>query len=218
MTNSKFMRLCAMPLIPLGLANLYVGIWGEMWHDPDFAPYLGYLQWYVLRPALLLTGLVAILIAAWYVMPAAWRWLIEDEFARAKEEEALDAMYGHFYEEDAKVEGVRYVRARPRNRLFRVISGLWFMRGCFVGRHPADALWYSDGGEDGPRGTSCGICGKCISIDDVTTKLKPTPDLPTQRDVYFNAMFGTAAPPERLTEEPQPDPFRPWPPRCDKEG
>lgn len=188
----------------VGPINFYLGVWGEMYTNPEFYDYLGYLQLYVLRP-LLIVSIFCLPLGLWLLAPPVWRWMLGNLWEALEHEEWMDGMYYDDLCEETKKYGAP--RATLWNRPRRMLSLIWYARWCFLGRHPEDELWYSDGGEDGPRGTTCGRCDRKISLDDVT----PQPDRGPRRGdfvVWDN---------EPLTHVSG-DPFRPWPPRCDKEG
>lgn len=190
-----------------GPINFYLGVWGEMYTNPEFADYLGYLQLYVLRP-LLIISIFAVPYGIWLLMPAVWRWMLGNLYECALEDEYMDRDHWHQLADEERV----LPKATCWNRPWRMLQMVWYARRCFIGRHPEDALWYSDGGEDGPRGTTCADCGRTVSLDDVTRLTTSEPDIPLPDR-------GPRAGDTVLWDIPvQPDPFRPFPDRCDKEG
>jgi hypothetical protein len=161
MRNKTIFRLCGAGLLALGLPTLFTAQWGVLW-QPGTAEYLGWGQLYILRPGMYLTGAVATAFGLWML----WlRWTIAGRVLRGwvedvRHDRALDEQYG------ADPDWL------PR-RWQDDLRALWWRRGCMVGRHDPRALWHSDGGEDGPRGTTCGDCGVRISLENVTAPLIP---------------------------------------------
>jgi len=190
--------------IVFGAFNLYSGIWGSMWHDPDYAPYLGYLQWYVLRPCLLVTGVAGLfLLGPWLLIPDRWRQIVFVNWDWVMEDREMDLQYPDVWTD----YGLRVPRYPWY--LWEFIKSLWIARTCFIGRHPQWALTYCRGGEDGPRGTTCICCDERISIDNVTPRR-------TLRGEGIN--FVSVDEPDQVQfTEVRPDSFRIWPP-CDKES
>lgn len=201
--KNALVKLAGLILLIVGLFNIYSGIFGRMWHDPDFAPYLGWLQWYVLRPALLISGPLGALCGAWLLLPVRWRRTVLLVVGDEIDDEVYDAK---FWDATWATTGLR--KSTAWNRLPRIARHLWGIRACFVGRHPADSLWFCRGGEDGMRGTVCCDCGERLSRDNIV----PKQDRSYSRgDVVYDSNPGGHNWSEERFTSVQPDPFRAWP-------
>lgn len=163
--------------IIIGGADLWLAHYGSLWQSP-MVEYLGWSQLYVLRPALYLFGLAGVLVGFHYLW---FRWtnagyVLREWLAAVQYDRELDEQFIAAFGEDA------VTRATWRDEL----AGLWALRYCLIGQH--SHTWYSDGGEDGPRGTYCGCCDAYVSIRNLTVKEAPDnvvelwPELETRPD------------------------------------
>jgi hypothetical protein len=215
MKTKTLFRLCGGFLLALGVPTLLVAQWGSLW-QPGTVEYLGWLQLYVLRPMMYGVGTVATGLGLWHlwIRWTTFGYVLRSWAEACQWERDMDRLYA------AQLAPEGY----GRRGFGADLHHLWYLvTHCAIGSHDPNALWYSDGGEDGPRGTTCGDCGVRISLQNVTARAFPLTVADYQRvDMAF------------LEQDGGPDPLRSISPddgcytqgsdavvranRCDKEG
>jgi len=165
MKTKTLFRLCGVVQLAVGLPTLYVAEWGVLWRYYDVT----HFNSYVLRPGMWAIGTVATLIGLWHL------WMRWTTFGRVlvswaeacKWERDMDKLWGAQLPPD---------EFQPRT-LAADLHYLWYLvTHCGIGRHDPNAFSYSNGGEDGPRGTVCCDCGLYISRRNLQLPHVPVPE------------------------------------------